>query len=157
MSGTTMSLKAVLAAVLSVSALLPATAQTPDFQNLPALPGNWTYQAFPGGSRAAFTDSSGALRLSLRCVAATRQLVLSRTTATPASTMFVWTSSEQRSLGAQYDPGNAQLATAFTAADSMLDSIAFSRGRFVVSVPGALPLAVVPAPEAARAIEDCRN
>jgi len=41
--------------------------------------------------------------------------------------------------------------------DQLLDAIAFSRGRFLVS-GGTGPILAVPSwPEAARSIEDCRN
>jgi hypothetical protein len=40
--------------------------------------------------------------------------------------------------------------------DSLLDSMASSRGRFVVSVAGQPALVVPPWPEVARVIEDCR-
>jgi hypothetical protein len=40
--------------------------------------------------------------------------------------------------------------------DSLLDAIAFSRGRFIVDGGGGLRLVLPASPEAARSIEDCR-
>ena len=42
------------------------------------------------------------------------------------------------------------------ALDPLLDAIAFSRGRFAVTMAGGSPLVVPAWPEAARTIEDCR-
>jgi hypothetical protein len=41
--------------------------------------------------------------------------------------------------------------------DSLLDRMAFSRGRFIIVVPGAERLAIPAWPEFARVVEDCRG
>ena len=52
--------------------------------------------------------------------------------------------------------GTYTVAAPLAARDPILDSMAFSRGRFIVAGAGA-PQSVVPAwPEVARVIEDCR-
>lgn len=53
-------------------------------------------------------------------------------------------------------PGAYAIATR-AANDATLDHIAFSRGRFVIEAPGALPLAVPSWAEVSRVIEDCRG
>ncbi len=71
--------------------------------------------------------------------------------------MTIVTSSTVRPLAgtAQAGPPPA-IAVAFTARDSILDAMAFSRGRFVVETTG-LPTLYVPSwPEVSRVVEDCR-
>ncbi len=48
------------------------------------------------------------------------------------------------------------MAKTTTPTDDVLDAIAFSRGRFIVS-GGGVRLILPASPEAARSIEDCRN
>ena len=70
--------------------------------------------------------------------------------------MFVWTSSATRNLPARFDAKAMRVSADLAANDPLLDAIAFSRGRIVVSMPGTAALVVPARPEAARAIEDCR-
>ena len=146
------------AALLSASA---AGAQVPaaavDFSTSPAVPGVWSYRSLPGMSEATFMDTAGGLRLSVRCERANRQVVISRPSSAPAATMFVWTSTMQRSVPARFDPNAVRISAPLHANDPLLDAMAFSRGRFAISIPGAPPLVIAPAPEAARVTEDCRN
>jgi hypothetical protein len=74
-------------------------------------------------------------------------VILARPGAGPAA-LTVVTDMQTRAL-----PAGGRLS----AYDPLLDAIAFSRGRFLVAGGGAGILAVPSWPEAARAIEDCRN
>jgi hypothetical protein len=94
------------------------------------------------GSEARF----GTL-LSLQCDKPTRTVTIGRPGQTVA-TLTISTDTASRSL-----PPNGRIS----AYDPLLDAIAFSRGRFIVSGGTAPTLAVPSWPEAARAIEDCRN
>ena len=68
----------------------------------------------------------------------------------------MWTSSTTRNLPARFEPATAQLIAELPRTDPLLDAIAFSRGRFAVSVSGT-PALVLPAwPELTRVVEDCR-
>ena len=108
---------------------------------LPLTPGNWTY--FP---TATGSESRYGAHLILRCDRINRTVTIERPGA-PAA-LSIATSSAARTL-----PAGGRLF----ARDSLLDAIAFSRGRFLVS-GGAAPVLAVPSwPEAARSIEDCRN
>jgi hypothetical protein len=127
------------------------------FTNAAVTPGVWSYRPFAGGSDALFTDSGGAARLAVRCTRASRQVTISRVAPVAAASLFVWTSSAQRTLAARVEPATMRVSADLPARDGLLDAIAFSRGRFAISMPGAPPLVVQPAPEAARVFEDCRN
>jgi hypothetical protein len=61
-----------------------------------------------------------------------------------------------------YTVANTNATPAYVAAelspvDRQLDALAFSRGRFLVSVKGAADLVIPAWPELARVIEDCRS
>ena len=119
--------------------------------------GSWSFQTVQGGSYAAFTDTSGAQRLIIRCNRGARTVSVLRTGVPAAApTMSVWTSSAARSVASRFD-ATKTLTIDLSATDPLLDSIAFSRGRFATAAAGA-PLLVVPSgPQIDRVIEDCRS
>jgi len=133
--------------VASMAVAVPATAQqapvTFEFgKTLPVAPGQWSYSASPGGGEARFGS-----HFSLRCERAARTMTLSRP-GVPPTTLTIVTDMQTRVL-----PPNGRLS----ANDPILDAMAFSRGRFLVTGGSAGVLALPSWPEAARAIEDCRN
>jgi hypothetical protein len=111
-------------------------------KGLPLAPGQWTYVATANGSVASY-DS----HLSLRCDRATRTVTISRVAGAPGQ-LTIATDTMTRTL-----PAGGRLL----ASDPLLDAIAFSRGRFLVSAGGGGVIAVPSWPEAARSIEDCRS
>ena len=132
--------------VLLFAAAAPAAAQVAPVsfeagKLLPLTPGQWTYAASATGSEARY----GAA-FSLRCDRATRTVIISRPGAAP-TVLTIATDSVTRNLPV----GGRLLAN-----DPLLDAIAFSRGRFLVSEGGATR-AIPTWPEAARSIEDCRS
>ncbi len=105
-------------------------------------PGEWRYVATATGSRALFGNA-----IELRCERATRRVQLRRILpgATP-SPMHIATDTAERVIA---------LDGWLDARDPLLDAIAFSRGRLVVS-GGGERLIVPTYPEAARSVQDCR-
>lgn len=67
----------------------------------------------------------------------------------------ITTSAQQRPLSAS-PYGAESLAIALPVRDSLLDAMAFSRGRFVLEVNGLSTLALPAWAEVGRVIEDCR-
>jgi hypothetical protein len=133
-------------AVALMAVATPASAQqTPlSFElgkSLPLAAGNWNYVVTANGGEARFGS-----HLSLVCDKPTRTVTISRPAAL-ASALTVVTDMQTRTLAP-----NGRLS----AYDPLLDAMAFSRGRFLVSGGNAAVLAVPSWPEAARAIEDCR-
>ncbi|WP_317974458.1 hypothetical protein [Novosphingobium pituita] len=131
---------------------------------MPLTPGAWRYQPAAGGGVALFGAPGAAPMLSLRCVRAGGQVILERAAPNGAGTnqvgglpATITTTSMQRPLIAEPNAsGSAALVMAFPARDSLLDAMAFSRGRWMVEVTG-LPSLIVPAwAEVGRVIEDCR-
>ena len=152
----------LFAALLALAPATPLFAQTAvvqqplDFSTAAVAPGSWGYQPVPGGSEARFVDATGTARLVLHCTRANRQVSISHASSVPAASLSVWTSSASRILPARFEANAMRVTAEVFAQDPLLDAIAFSRGRFVVTMAGGAPLVVPAWPEAARTIEDCR-
>ena len=108
----------------------------------PLSPGQWSYSSSPAGSEARF-----GTMFAIRCDRAARLVTLRRPDGAPGE-MVIGTDLAVRTL-----PADGRVAIT----DPVLDAIAFSRGRFIVSGGGASRLVLPASPEAARSIEDCRN
>ena len=153
--------------ILAIAAALALTADlTPGVPGAPiasdltyAMPiaGDWTYAATAGGSEATFSDSAGRAQLTLRCTRATRRVAIMKTAGAASPSLWVWTSSQSKILPATYDASTARVSAELAAWDPLLDAMAFSRGRFAISVEGAPPLVLPTQPEVARVVEDCRG
>jgi hypothetical protein len=145
-----------LAPAAAIGAQVVATPPARDFSTATTTAGSWTYQALPGGGEARFVDATGAARLIFHCTKMSRQVNISHTSAIPAPSIFVWTSSASRNLPARFEPNAMRVTADLSAFDPLLDAIAFSRGRIAVTMADGLSLVVPAWPEAARTIEDCR-
>ncbi len=127
-------------AVAAAPAPVPLPPASPaDWRDLPLTPGAWRYQAEAGGSVALFGDGVAALR----CDRMKRQVSLTG-------------SGLSGSLKVTTSFGIYPIAGPLAASDPILDSIAFSRGRFVV-MAGAVQRVLPSWPEVARVVEDCRS
>ena len=110
-------------------------------RTVPLTPGQWIYAASASGSEARYGAS-----FSIRCDRLARRVTLRRPDAAPTA-LTIGTDLSVRAVAADgVVAGN----------DSLLDAIAFSRGRFIV-ISGGARLVLPASPEAARSIEDCRN
>ena len=140
------------------AAIVVAPPPPADWRDAPITPGTWTYGATVAGALAAFSPGVGEPLLQLACQRGAGQIALTRAGAAPGTVpLTVTTTTLVRSFSAAPDASGAQrLAITLPARDPLLDAIAFSRGRFMVEVPG-LPTLYLPAwPEVGRVIEDCR-
>ncbi|MGN6269501.1 MAG: hypothetical protein ACTHM0_06360 [Sphingomonas sp.] len=141
----------------------PAPAPTPsprltgDWRDWPLTPGDWTYRSTPAGGVSTFAVAGMTPSVTLSCDRATRRLTLVRAGTVPGtSAMTIVTTSQTRTAPAQPD-GRGGSAASFAATDNLLDSIGYSRGRFIIQQAG-LPTLVIPAwPEIERVTEDCRG
>ncbi len=127
----------------------------------PQTAGDWTYTAQAGQTLALFGTgtSRGDASLTIRCDLATRRVMIARRgTASSQVQMRIRTETQDRVLTAGTMGGTSgELAAELSARDSLLDAIAFSKGRFAVEVDG-VPTIHVPAyPEITRVVEDCRS
>jgi hypothetical protein len=140
--------------VASASAQAPAQIQIEAVQ---PISGNWTYRAIAGGTEADFVDASAVVRLQIKCNRVNRTVSIVRIGVPAAApTLTVWTTALSRTVSARF-LATKELVADLAAADPLLDSIAFSRGRFATAASGAPMVALPSAPEATRVIEDCRS
>jgi hypothetical protein len=125
----------------------------------PQTPGDWFYIPQTGASIAAFGPAERQPMFALRCDMATHTVSIGRTSASLASQpMTIRTESATQTFSANPAQGSVEhlVATSVPAADTFLDAVAFSKGRFAVEVGGEPTLYLPSWPEVTRVIEDCR-
>lgn len=148
-----------LAALALAAQATPAATGVPADSNLEyATPivGEWTYAATSGGSEATFQNASKLAQVTVRCTRATRKVQILKAASSASPSLWVWTSSQIRSLPATFDSHSGRVIAELGAYDPLLDAIASSRGRVGYSVSGLPALVVPPWAEVAKVIEDCR-
>ncbi|RYY35506.1 MAG: hypothetical protein EOP59_15370 [Sphingomonadales bacterium] len=135
----------------------PVPARGADWRDWPVTPGNWAYRQDARGSVALYGRAGADAELTLRCDRARAKLYLSRRSDAPAA-LTVRTSTDRKTLNALSAGGTPAYAAAELAPrDPLVDSIGFSRGRFVVQGGGAPDLVLPAWPEILRVAEDCRG
>lgn len=142
----------------------PATPPPPpptDWRDMPLTPGNWTYSPGAGRSEARYAAPGAAPLFIVRCDRSQRRVTMMRpatTTMGATPSLAITTSSGNQTLRAGTIPDAPGMIGAIAvASDPLLDKMAFSRGRFIVTLTGSNPLALPAWPEFARVIEDCRG
>ena len=107
---------------------------------MPLTPGTWRYQPEAAGSAALFADGVAVMR----CNMSNRQITLEGNGL--AFPLRIITST-----------GDFTIVGPLGARDPILDNVAFSRGRFVVTSASGAQRVLPSWPEVARVIEDCRS
>ncbi|WP_420145991.1 hypothetical protein [Sphingobium sp.] len=133
----------------------PAPVAT-EWQYRAATPGTWTYRAEAAGTVAVFGVGPASPLLTLRCDRAGRRVSLTRA-GVAQNAIVVRTSYGASSWPATPSAGAVQTVAVRAASDTVLDQIAYSRGKFAVEVAGQDALIVPAWAEVARVIEDCRG
>jgi hypothetical protein len=141
---------------------MPVTLPTPprslDWRDAPITPGTWQWRM--EGNRSVARFGGDALVLSCNRDAAAITLIrpgIQAGAGQGAVPMTIVTSTVNRTLSAAAEPGPPPvIALTLPARDSLLDAMAFSRGRFAIETAG-LPTLYVPSwTEVSRVVEDCR-
>lgn len=125
----------------------------------PRTPGDWSYGDSGMFSYAAYGPDPAHPLFGMRCDKARHMVSLGRTTASASALpMKVLTETVTRLFTAtpMQASGSHIVRTELPAADSFLDAMALSKGRFAVEVGGEPTLYVPSWPEVTRVIEDCR-
>lgn len=130
---------------------LPAAPASPptDWATGPLSPGDWRYS--PDADRPSATFQSQGIEFVAFC--SDRQITLALSGMHGALT--VRTSFGERRLPATLV--HSEVYGQVPASDPMLDQMAFSRGRFLVTAADGTALVVPAWPEFARVVEDCRG
>lgn len=140
----------------------PAPLPRQDWRDVPLTPGRWTWRGGAGQPSLSQFGMPGAPAVfALRCDASRGIIVFSRSGSlgmSAATSMTVTTSFGAFTVVARDGGGTPPAILAeLPARDPRLDQMAFSRGRFLIDLPGQPRLVVPSWPEAARVIEDCRG
>ena len=123
-----------------------------DWATGPLSPGDWSYR--PSSSTPLAIFQSEALSFAIRCQQG--RAIWLGVTGAQGDALVIRTSYGMRRLPAERVHLNEMLAQ-LPVSDPLLEQMAFSRGRFLVTIEGG-PSLVVPAwPEVGRVIEDCRG
>jgi hypothetical protein len=120
-------------------------------------PGSWSYTRDARGGLALYGIGGSNAALSIRCDTATRRIFVSRPGGV-AGSMTLRATTGARVYAAKPTAGPIPyVAAEISPIDPQLDAMAFSRGRFLVGLSGAVDVVVPSWPEVARVIEDCRG
>lgn len=137
--------------------LLPTPPASADWRDWALTPGTWAYRQDTRGSVALYGRAGAEADLTLRCDRARRKLFLSRA-GEGFSTLTVRTSTDRKAIAVLPTGGMpAYMAAELAPRDSLVDSMGFSRGRFVVQASGVADLVLPAWPEILRVAEDCRG
>lgn len=130
-----------------------APAQT-NWMDAPVTPGDWRYRRAGSESFAEFSSPSGAMLAQFNCTSDREMVLAAASNSLSASSLTVRTETVDRTIAA--DAREGWLETRLPVRDSLLDAMAFSRGRFALEIPGAGALYLPAYPEITRVVEDCR-
>lgn len=134
--------------------VLPAA----DWRDVTITSGTWTWSMAGTKSAARFGPPGAAPLLSLTCEKSAGEVHLVRAgnAAGPIAMAITTTNGTRQLVSEPAISPSGWVATRIKQRDSVLDAMAFSRGRFAVDVAG-LPTLYLPSwPEVSRVIEDCR-
>ena len=143
-------------ALAAVQSPPPAAPADSNLDYAKPIAGSWLYATTANGTAATFANSSGQRQLTVRCTRSTRRVAILTNASAASASMWIWTSSQIKTLPATYDATTARVSAELGAYDSFLDAIAASRGRIGFSTSGLPALVVPPWAEVGRVIEDCR-
>ncbi|RVU03849.1 hypothetical protein EOE18_13365 [Novosphingobium umbonatum] len=135
----------------------PPVAQPLDWQSAPVAEGHWQLDTGHRPAQARFAAPSQ--QLTAQCSSDHRfvQITLHASHSAPLTpTLAITTSRGQRVLDASLLEGSRLLVN-LPVGEKLLDAIAFSRGRWMVEVPGLAPLILPATPEFGRVVDDCRQ
>ena len=125
-----------------------------DWRDAPLAPGRWQLRISGAGSSANFAG------LSVRCEGPQKPVVITRKGAANSAVqplMTLTAATLHRTLNATPAAEPAAVSVALPSRDSLLDALAFARGRWMVEVPGLAPLIVPADTSLSRVVEDCRK
>ncbi len=139
----------------------PVAPPSANWEDWKATPGDWAYRRDERGSVALFgVPGTNAVFLA-RCDTSRARIYLSRAgnfAAGETGQMTIKASAGTKSyLAMNSDATPPYVAAEVLPSDPHLDAMAYSRGKFVVSMKGAADIVVPTWAEFARVVEDCRG
>ncbi|MEM6494058.1 MAG: hypothetical protein AAF650_06725 [Pseudomonadota bacterium] len=123
----------------------------------PQTPGTWEYVDEPGESLGLYGVGNPIHPFVIRCDKRARRIGVARRTDKPGPlALIIQTESTTRQFIANTVEGYGMVAADLDPADSLLDAMAITKGRFVVGLEGEEALFIPAWAEVTRVIEDCR-
>lgn len=142
-------------------ASLPAPIVSLDWKDRAFSRGVWSLAADDDGISARFGSSDLQPEFRMSCIAAKGTIRFARAGSIPElmnATMTLASTESARSYPAvNSNAVPATIVSETSANDPQLDSLAFSRGRLLVSIVGTDDLVIPSWPEFARVVEECRS
>ena len=131
-----------------------------NWEDWPATSGDWVYRQDKRGSIALFGPMNGDALFAVRCDRERRRIYLTRAGQFPegeTGRMTLRATSGLQSYTVSNTGGTPLLiGSELAVSDPHLDAMAFSRGKFLVTIKGADDLVIPSWPELTRVVEDCR-
>lgn len=135
----------------------PAADTGQSWEEASVAPGDWSYDQSGVESVARFGPTGAAPLVSLRCVKASRRIILQGAGLGSGTALTIRTSYGALQWAADAPAGITGLSVTRAASDPGFDWIAYSRGRISLETAGAPRLIVPVWAELVRIIEDCRG
>lgn len=136
----------------------PAKRLSGDWNDWPFTPGDWNYSRDGRGSVGHFGLPGQSPKVSLRCDAQNRRVLISREASASAQRVVIRTSAASKTLTSKPSgTSSGNLTAELMPNDPILDAMAFSRGRILLEVEGQQPMIVPAWAEITRVVEDCRG
>jgi hypothetical protein len=124
-----------------------------DWVHAPLTPSDWTWRSGGGESFAEFVSPQGVMLAQFNCTADREMLLAIANPRTSSTTITVRTETVAQAVPA--DAREGWLEARVPVQETLLDAMAFSRGRFALEADG-MGLYLPSYPEITRVIEDCR-
>ncbi len=123
--------------------------------------GEWVYRHDERGSIALFGETGRDAQFLVRCDTPRRRIFISRAgtvSNADSAAMTIYTSSGRKAFTVRpTGAAPAYVAVEIDPREAHLDAMAFSRGKFLVALPGRPHLVVPNWAELGRVVEDCRG
>ena len=123
-------------------------------------PGSWVYRRDARGSIALFGTLGADALVTLRCDQARRRIYLTRAdeAGTGSGTITIRSSSAMKRFSASATGATPPyIAAEIMPGDSILDAMAYTRGRIALEVSGQQSIAIPVWSELPRIVDDCRG
>ncbi len=123
-------------------------------------PGSWVYRRDARGSIALFGTLGADALVTLRCDQARKRIYLTRAdeAGTGGGTITIRSSSAMKQFSASATGATPPyIAAEIMPSDSILDAMAYTRGRIALEVSGQQSIAIPVWSELPRIVDDCRG
>ncbi len=139
----------------------PTSTPTPvptytSWMDVPQTPGDWRYGPIAGGTAGSFGEAASEPRFAIRCLRRGEIELVRYGNFAGDDAMTVRTESVSRRVAGLPMTDNPSLRAVLPASDSLLDAMAFSKGRFAIEARGVPTLIISASPAATESVRPPR-